>query len=94
MLTLSDIKNKAPNAHDAIQGGGGEKSATDGAHSLTLHGPPGLSEFYKATRHFLRRDDFRVGVEAVRVSVFCMFSRVALQLLCVFFCSAKLHCFL
>ena len=96
MLTLSDIKNKAPNAHDATQGGRGEKAATtDGSHSLTLHGPPGLSEFYRATRHFIRRDDFRVGVEAVRVSVFCLLPRVALRLLCVcVFCDTKLALFL
>ena len=35
--------------------------------AITLHGPPGLAEFYRATWHFIRREDFHVVVDAVTV---------------------------
>lgn len=70
VLTLADIKGNAPNAQyqqGAATTVRGAKGARDNAVSLTLHGPQGLSEFYRSTRHFMYRDDFRVSVDSVKV---------------------------
>lgn len=90
MLTLADVRAKAPNMHEGLSGSGSE--VTGGAATgwrrkeatlarspveaaLTLHGPPELAEFYKATWHFFRREDFPVAVEAIAVRKIGLFER-------------------
>lgn len=74
ILTLSDMKNTPVNANEdggrgaGRAGGGGDKRRGERRKpAMTLHGPPGLSEFYQATRHFMQRNDFPIGFEAVKV---------------------------
>ncbi|CAN0246868.1 unnamed protein product, partial [Ectocarpus fasciculatus] len=81
VLTLADIKNsQVPAAGQAGRGGGAEEEAEEAEKgevggggsrkqtAFTLHGPPGLSEFYHATRHFMHREDFPVEFEAVETT--------------------------
>lgn len=82
MLTLADVRAKVPNIHEGLSGPGSEATggAATGWRrkevtlarspeeaALTLHGPPELAEFYKATWHFFHREDFPVAVEAITV---------------------------
>lgn len=70
ILTLSDIKNTGVKAEgEGGAGGKGDKRAKEGktGAAMTLHGPPGLSEFYHATRHFMQRSDFPIAFDAVKV---------------------------
>lgn len=78
---MADIKNAntggTAKGEGKRRGGGGEAGDAEGGEqegeeaantpSMTLHGPPGLSEFYTATRHFMHRSDFPVAFEAVEV---------------------------
>lgn len=75
-------KGKGERAEGSERGREEEKGGGGGAAgraSMTLHGPPGVSEFYRATRHFMNRSDFPVAFEEVEVCVlvlwlsFCTF---------------------
>eukprot|EP00903_Cladosiphon_okamuranus_P020995 g19287.t1 len=63
MLTMAEIK-------EANSEGGGRGEAVNHGAAMTLHGPPGLSEFYTATRHFMhhQRAAFPVAFEAVETT--------------------------
>ncbi|CAM9858736.1 unnamed protein product, partial [Ectocarpus sp. 4 AP-2014] len=95
VLTLADIRNgQVPAAGQAGRGASGGEEAEDAEEgevggssssisskrpAFTLHGPPGLSEFYHATRHFIHRADFPVGFEAVETETTFRHSEMSIR---------------